>query len=58
MVFLDLFAGTGPVGRHLHALGYAVVFFDVIFGAHFVLRRKVVVDTILGWMRAGLVFGF
>jgi len=58
MVFLDLFAGTGPIGKYLLSLGYAVIFFDILIGPHFDLSRKAVVDTVLGWMRAGRVFGF
>jgi len=26
MVFLDLFAGAGPIGKYLLSLGYAVIF--------------------------------
>ena len=55
-VFLDLFAGTSPVGKHLASKGYAVIAFDIARGKTYDLSSPTVVRTICGWMRAGLVW--
>lgn len=56
-VFLDLFAGTGPVGAFLRRKGYGVIAFDVKKGRQFDLSSGIVLNAILGWMQAGLVWG-
>ncbi|CAK0810320.1 unnamed protein product [Prorocentrum cordatum] len=54
-VFLDIFAGTGPVGRFLRERGHGVIFFEKKLGP---IRRTQVFATVMGWLRAGRVRGF
>ncbi|CAK0859370.1 unnamed protein product [Prorocentrum cordatum] len=54
-VFLDIFAGTGPVGRFLRERGHGVIFFEKKLGP---IRRTQVSATVMGWLRAGRVRGF
>ena len=56
-VFLDLFAGTAPVGRKIAEMGYAVLEFDVANGAAADLSCRRTQDQLVGWMKAGLVWG-
>ncbi|CAK0886135.1 unnamed protein product [Prorocentrum cordatum] len=54
-VFLDIFAGTGPVGRFLRERGHGVIFFEKKLGP---IRRTQVFATVTGWLRAGRARGF
>ena len=56
-VFLDLFAGTAPVGRNIAEMGYAVLEFDVANGAAADLSCRRTQDRLVGWLKAGLVWG-
>ena len=56
-VFLEIFAGTSPVTSILKAKGYAVVSVDIRGGGHFDLSKTAVFKTLVGWIKAGLVWG-
>ena len=56
-IFLDLFAGTAPVGRKIVEMGFAVLEFDVANGAAADLSYRRTQDQLVGWMKAGLVWG-
>ena len=52
-VFLDLFAGTAPVGRKIAEMGFAVLEFDVANGAAADLSCRRTQDQLVSWMKAG-----
>jgi hypothetical protein len=56
-VFLELYAGTGPVGKQVALRGGAVLAFDTIFDKRFDLNNPEVQGVVLSWVDSGLVWG-
>ena len=58
LLFLDLFSGeNSPVAREVKARGGAVIAFDWLIDARFDLSQSEVQQTIMRWIRQGLVWG-
>ena len=57
-IFLELFAGTGVLGRHLQKVARCPrISFDLAQGAQYDLTAAVVMEVVLSWLRRGLVQG-
>ncbi len=57
-VFLDLFSGTGAVGKAWRSLGHAVISFDTNLDPFlFDLTSPIVLKVVLGWIRSNYVLG-
>ena len=57
-IFLELFAGTGVLGKHLQKVASCPrISFDLAQGAQYDLTAAAVMDVVLSWLRRGLVKG-
>ena len=57
-LFVDLFSGKrSPVGRQVGKRGGAFIAFDVLIDARFDLSHPEVEETLMRWIRQGLVWG-
>jgi len=54
-VFLELFSGTGRLGKAVAAAGWTVVFWDILLGNQYDLRSQRNRSTVLQWVRGGWV---
>lgn len=58
LLFVDLFSGKNcPVGKNVGARGGAYIAFDVLIDARFDLSQSEVEQTLMRWIRQGLVWG-
>ena len=56
-VFLDLYAGTAPLGRWFASKGYGALAIDIMDGPQCDLGSAAVLRTVGGWIRSGQVLG-
>ena len=58
LVFIEVFCGTGRLGRAVAREGWPTLLWDVTLGPSYDLRRRHNRSLLHGWIKAGLVRGF